>query len=250
MADFNARYVATNNRYGAPDYDETFIDGLRAELVKNAVEAEAIVDAVLASLAIGAHRADVVAKLFEKAIKPVAIDQVAVGRTMDTFRAVLMIVWPFVGIPWCVPAALGIVDVLKRHNIELPDTTARPFINESDRDIGHQLLKRTYQNVNNAEVQDMLRTFFPDFANLTWAVVFGYSLAGTTATGVFTESQTQLILATATVASGALRQARSHLRGAVGLGISVQAAAAVSRSAVKFNAWNGVDITGVTELEL
>ncbi|CAK7215955.1 hypothetical protein SBRCBS47491_002667 [Sporothrix bragantina] len=256
MADFSAKYVATNNRKGAPEYDKVFIDSLREQLLKDAPELISISDAILAAIAIGAHRADVATRLFEQAIVPVVDDKVAVLKTLNLSRAVLMIVWPFVGIPWCVPAALGIVDVLRRHNVEdvvLGDgggNIKTPQINDSTKDAGQQLLGRTYQNVNNGEVQEMLRTFFPDFAHLTWTVVFGCALAGTTATGILEEKQTQLVLATATVASGALRQARSHLKAAVGLGISASAAAAVSRAAVSFSTWNGVEITGVSEDDL
>lgn len=33
-------------------------------------------------------------------------------------REAIMVIWPFVGIPWCVPAGLGLVAVLQRHKME------------------------------------------------------------------------------------------------------------------------------------
>jgi hypothetical protein len=97
-------------------------------------------------------------------------------------------------------------------------------------------------SVGNNEVQDMLRNYFPDFAISTWTVVFGYCLAGTTLTGIFEEKHTQLILAAAITASGTRRQALSHLKGAIGLGISVSNAQGVEEMAARLNTWNGVNI--------
>lgn len=85
-------------------------------------------------------------------------------------------------------------------------------------------------------------TYWADFSSLTWTVVFGYSLSGTTATSIFEEAESQMVLATATAGSGATRQARSHLTAAVGLGISMSAAKAISDASVKLNEWNGVTV--------
>ena len=69
------------------------------------------------AVAIGAHRPDLVPKLFEAAIQDLKSDE-DIKIVFNQFRSVLMCVWPFIGIPWCVPAALGLVNVLKTRGIE------------------------------------------------------------------------------------------------------------------------------------
>jgi hypothetical protein len=70
-----------------------------------------------ASLAIGAHRPDVVPKLFEEYIAD-ETNEASIQHAFDQFKGVLMIVWPFVGIPWCVPACLGLMNALKSRGLE------------------------------------------------------------------------------------------------------------------------------------
>jgi hypothetical protein len=89
----------------------------------------------------------------------------------------------------------------------------------------------------------MLRAYFSDFSALTWTVVFGYSLAGTTNTGIFKEQNTQLILAASIASSGATRQAKSHLKASLGLGNSVAAVGNVHQVASSLAVWNGTTIT-------
>jgi hypothetical protein len=91
----------------------------------------------------------------------------------------------------------------------------------------------------------MLRTYFQDFAELGWTVVFGYSLQGTVDTGIFKDYETQLILSAAVAASGATRQARSLGQGAVGMGNSTATVKALFEAAEALNAWNGTELTHI-----
>jgi len=162
-----------------------------------------------------------------------------------------MIAWSFVGIPWCVPACLGMANVLKENNLlHIASGRTRPPFNDEHIAIGRDLQKQTYANVQNGEVQAMLAEYFADFTLTTWAVVFGYSLAETTNTGVFQKHQVQLLLATAVAASGATRQAKSHMKGAMGLGVTVAGADAVLKAAKKINAWNNVEINDIDAIAL
>ena len=162
-----------------------------------------------------------------------------------------MIVWSFVGIPWVVPANLGMANVLEKRNLlEIAHGRSRPPFSDEHIQKGETLQKKTYAKVQNAEVQATLRECFSDFAITTWAVVFGYSLAGTTELGVFKEHETQLLLASAIAASGGTRQAKSHMKGALTLGVSLPAAQAVLRAAHQLNEWNHVEITEIDAEEL
>jgi hypothetical protein len=157
-----------------------------------------------------------------------------------------MIVWSFVGIPWVVPANLGMANVLeKRKLLEIAHGRSRPPFSDDCILKGEALQRKTYAKVQNAEVQATLRECFSDFASTTWAVVFGYSLAGTSELGVFKEQETQLLLASAIAASGGTRQAKSHMKGAMSLGVSVHAVKAVLGAAHKLNKWNNVEIAEI-----
>ena len=96
----------------------------------------------------------------------------------------------------------------------------------------------------------MLKTYFADFTEFTWTVVFGYSLAGTAATGLFQEKECQLLLATAIAASGATRQAKSHGKGAMGLGNRLEAVKTTFKAAEDLNAWNKDPIAHIDVAEL
>jgi hypothetical protein len=84
----------------------------------------------------------------------------------------------------------------------------------------------------------MLEAYFADFSSLTWTVIFGNPLVGTTAKGVFNEHETQLMVAATICASGATRRARSHGKAAIGLGNSLEALKAVYSAAKRLNGWN------------
>jgi hypothetical protein len=114
-----------------------------------------------------------------------------------------------------------------------------------DKAAGSVFRQRAYRVVKNGEVQEMLRTYFADFAELGWTVVFGYSLAGTANTGIFKDFETQLVLAVAVAASGATRQARSHGQGAIGMGNSVGAIKTLFKAAEVINEWNGTPVTHI-----
>ena len=65
----------------------------------------------------GSHRADFVPKVFESAYG----DESDIENTKNIFYSVrecITVIWPFVGIPWTVPACLGLVHVLLRKKIE------------------------------------------------------------------------------------------------------------------------------------
>ncbi|KAF4625769.1 hypothetical protein G7Y89_g12400 [Cudoniella acicularis] len=265
MSSFEKVYVSANNKPNAPDFDANFINELARKLVESAPELKPICTAILvcellpsrketisltrrkqASISIGAHRADLVPHLLEGDIVRAKENKDEVHKHFEHLRSVVMVVWPFVGIPWCVPACLGMINVLERYNLlSVAEKQTLEGLGPHHQQVGEVLLKRTYAGVQNSEVQDMLREYFPDFSSLTWTVVFGYCLSETTASGTFEERQTQLILSTAIAASGATRQARSHLKASLGLGNSARAVRAVWVAASDLNIWNGVDLVPI-----
>ena len=105
-------------------------------------------------------------------------DEVEARRIFEQIRSALMVVWPFVGIPWCVPACLGLVQVLDLRNLlHLAEGRTRPDLDPiADREIGKQVMERTYASVQNGEVREMLQKYFSDFSATTWMVVLATRL--------------------------------------------------------------------------
>ena len=69
-----------------------------------------------ASLAIGAHRPDIVPRIFELGIN--GKDEDSIKTLLNQLKGVLMASWAFVGIPWCVLACLGLLNALKLRGLE------------------------------------------------------------------------------------------------------------------------------------
>lgn len=87
-------------------------------------------------------------------------------------------------------------------------------------------------------MQYLLSTYCRDFDDLTRTVALGYCHVGTTKTGVFQESETELILAAALAASGATRSAVVHGKTALALGNSPDMLRATYAIATRINHWN------------
>jgi 4-hydroxyphenylpyruvate dioxygenase-like putative hemolysin len=97
----------------------------------------------------------------------------------------------------------------------------------------------------------MLGTYCSDFDGVIQAVALGYCHVGTVATGVLTESEAELVLASAIAAGGATRSARIHGRSALALGNSIRGVQAAYETAEAVSIWNGdrrfvlVDVAGL-----
>lgn len=140
MENFRNKFVTANTKAGAPQYDAVFMAEIKRELLAGAPELEPILDALLVSIfttppvdktvtrepklmtgqcaiAIGAHRGDIVPDMFEASLSRCAQDNEK-ERTINVFRSVIMAVWPFVGLPWCVPVMMGISNHLRTAGLE------------------------------------------------------------------------------------------------------------------------------------
>lgn len=76
--------------------------------------------------------------------------------------------------------------------------------------------------------------------------MFGFLIGGSETTQKL--PLCEIIIAGAITALGATRQARSHLKGSMGLGISVTAVEAVLRAAESTAAWNGSKLPGAIDV--
>lgn len=76
--------------------------------------------------------------------------------------------------------------------------------------------------------------------------VFGFLIGGSETTQNL--PLCEITVAGAIAALGATRQARSHFKGSMGLGISVRAVEAVLRAAESTAAWNGSKLPGAIDV--
>ncbi|KEF53871.1 uncharacterized protein A1O9_10273 [Exophiala aquamarina CBS 119918] len=248
-------HITANNRPGTPLYDATTVTGILQGMVDQAPELKDIAAPILASICIGAHRADIVPYLLDLKITahPDPSENSQLSTVIARFSDVIMTVWPFVGIPWIVPAVLGIGKCLYDKGIEDSAGFAKsrgPLSPDVHNTLGRATNKRTYSKVNNPEVGATISTYFPEFSNTIVTVIFGYSMGGTTMCGRYEDFETQLLVMSAISASGATRQAISHTKASLGMGNRIEVVEAVVNAIRKFTTWNGEPVAKVDVREL
>ncbi|CAK7228824.1 hypothetical protein SBRCBS47491_007041 [Sporothrix bragantina] len=162
-----------------------------------------------------------------------------------------MAIWPFVGIPWVVPAALGSVAVLQRKGLEHigSKTFREPMDVEKLLEAGKDINAKTYAKVNNSQVRELLTLGFPEMRKSMSALVWGYNVSGASKTGLLTEAEVELLIATAIVAGGATRQSKSHIKASLGMGNSFDIVEEVVALATEFNEWNNTPLPNSLSVE-
>ncbi|KAL2832197.1 hypothetical protein BJY01DRAFT_254016 [Aspergillus pseudoustus] len=254
-AGFDGLYVSTNIRPDAPKYSSDLVAKFKSRLLALGPEWEDYSYAVLTSIFIGCHRPDYPPRLFEEALATLDLgSDEGVKRAREIFlriREAIMVIWPFVGIPWCVPAGLGLVAVLQRHGIEVIGKECfRSSFNQDDHyRSGREIHMRTYAKVNNPEVRELLSVGFPEFREATTAIVWGYNISGATQSGLFQDYQTELIVAAAIHSEGASRQARSHVKASLGMGNSLDAVKCMVEIGAEFATWAGVPLPHTIDVD-
>ena len=75
-----------------------------------------------------------------------------------------MCVYPFLGVPACMPACYGMIGVLERKGQSYGDTERlrKPFMDESDVEKGRQLRSTIYSTAGNAGIFALMDKYFPD----------------------------------------------------------------------------------------
>ncbi|KAJ3955695.1 hypothetical protein N0V92_007777 [Colletotrichum tropicale] len=216
-----AKYANVNLTPDATPYDS----GLFQDIVRQLEEVEngqirEVAPAIVGSMLCAQHRGDSLPKLFRDVTKEK--DDEEVKALFATFRTALTLIWPFIGLPQCVPASLGLVGEMRERDIFMTDQMDR---------------KTIYRTAANSEVMNMMGGFFPELTYMTHAVVFGFVIGGSEKTQGLPLCET--IIAGAVAALGATRQTKTHFKGAMGLGISAAAVQAVWQAAEQVAEWNG-----------
>ncbi|KAJ6071581.1 hypothetical protein N7499_009595 [Penicillium canescens] len=219
LSTWDKKYVSTNLRPGSKDFDAESFKELQQEI----------------------DRSDVVGRIF---------DQVTADMTpedsMETFkrlREAITIVYPFLGMPSCIPACYGVIGVIQKKGSQYAsdDRLRSSIITQEDMDKGQELRQRVYHGVGNSEIFQLMDKYFGDLFACSTAITWGYLISKANE-HVFTEQESHLIVASAIIALGAARQARSHIKATIGLGNDVLVVKSVVNVVRKLAKWAGISI--------
>ncbi|CAK7203397.1 hypothetical protein SEUCBS139899_006130 [Sporothrix eucalyptigena] len=241
---FLAIYVNTNTAPGAVAYDEAFLlNDLLEGLVRSDEQAFAnnIGLQVLFAMCCAMKRADLLPALFASVLRDQDVPT-SETATLDLFyrtRETINIIWPFVGVPQIIPAALGLAGYLQSRNVSLKTNRRRPDVNADDVALGKVTRVDIYKASANSEVFSMLDTYHGDLAYALNAVGFGYNMGRASKLGV-PLPDAELVLTSALIALNATRQAGSHVKACIGFGYSESSLRAVVDMADKLAQWLGL----------
>ncbi|CAI0642327.1 unnamed protein product [Colletotrichum noveboracense] len=226
--EFNDKYTNANLAADASPYDETVFHYLvrHLELVDGGAIAP-VAPGIIASMLCAQRRGDAVPKLFHDLAKARDVDETKM--LFASFKLALDLTWPFTGLPQCVPACLGLIG-------ELRELDADWFKK------GIQTNEAIYRAVGNAEVHRTIGEVFPEITYIANIAVFGFLIGGSERTQSL--PLCEITIAGAVAALGATRQAKSHFKGSMGLGISVASIEAVLYAAEQVAKWNGAQLPG------
>jgi hypothetical protein len=114
----------------------------------------------VASCALG--RADLVGKWFDDQTKDFSAEESR--RLFVRLRESIMCVYPFLGVPACMPACYGMIGVLERKGEVYGDTKRlrKPFMDEEDVQRGKELRATIYASAGNSGIFALMDKYFPD----------------------------------------------------------------------------------------
>jgi hypothetical protein len=85
-------------------------------------------------------------------------------RIFLRLREAITIIFPYLGMPTCIPACYGMIGVVQRKGKEYASTQVlrKPIITEDDVRKGSELRARIYSGVGNSEIFSLMDIYFTD----------------------------------------------------------------------------------------
>ncbi|KAG4435703.1 hypothetical protein IFR05_008815 [Cadophora sp. M221] len=236
MSAWDAKYVSTNVKLGSRPYDKDFFLALNNELTSSSQELLSCSHAIIAVACCAVSRADIVGRFFD--------DITATSDTKESetiflcLREAITIVFPYLGMPTCIPACYGMIGVVQRKGREYASTRVlrSTTITEENVRKGEELRARIYKGVGNSEIFGLMEIYFKDLFRCSTIVTWGYLIAKANEE-VFQPEQSHLIIASAIMALGATRQTKSHIKATLGIGNSVDCVKSVIDVVTKITQW-------------
>ncbi|KEF51224.1 uncharacterized protein A1O9_12727 [Exophiala aquamarina CBS 119918] len=235
MSDWDKTYVSTNVKPGSRSYDKDFFLGLRSSF-QDQPPLESISDAIIATACCAVGRADVVGRFFDDITHDLSPEESQ--AIFLRLRESITFVFPYLGIPTCIPACYGMIGVVKRKGWEFASTERLRgrMISVDDAKRGRELRTSVYRNVGNSEIFGLMDTYFTDLFMCSTVVTWGYLLARANEK-LFQIHESHLVVAATIMALGATRQTKSHIKATLGLGSSVQSVKAVMNVVGQISDW-------------
>jgi hypothetical protein len=83
-------------------------------------------------------------------------------------REAITIIFPYLGMPNCVPACYGMIGVAQRKGTSFASTKVlrQPVVTEEDARKGQELRSRIYSGVGNSEIFNLMDKYFTDLCEL------------------------------------------------------------------------------------
>ncbi|CAI7596262.1 unnamed protein product [Penicillium glandicola] len=231
--DFETKYTNANIDQDATEYESDLFVRLHAKL-SNTVASEELSIGLIAAILCAQCRGDAVVRLFHDVTKDKTADQVR--ALFPAVREAITIATPFVGLPNCMPACFGLVNELKRWNIEEVEGPRR--VNLQDINYTTRGLETTgalYRGVGNSEVRTMVQQYFPELSYFGRTTIWGY-LVGSSP--IFELKESEMVVAASIAAIGATRQTRSHIKCAIQIGNSIDSVTSLIDTVREIADWN------------
>ncbi|KIY00307.1 uncharacterized protein Z520_03992 [Fonsecaea multimorphosa CBS 102226] len=233
--DFNSQYVNANLSKDATPYDSEIFAGWAARL-QQALQSytPGLSYGILTAMLCAQRRGDAAGPLFDDALKAEGEERVL--GLFSVVRESVTVALGFVGLPNTMPANFGLIAQLKKRNIAEVPLKPRAGFQEADYgELGNATLKRVYRGVGNPEVAQMVAQYLPDLAYLGTTAIFGYAMG---ACNTLPLKECEIVVTSAIIALGALRQARSHGKASMQLGIAPALLETIDTIAHEVAQWN------------
>ncbi|KAH7412946.1 hypothetical protein BKA64DRAFT_341096 [Cadophora sp. MPI-SDFR-AT-0126] len=236
MSQWDKKYVSTNLKPGAKHFDKEFFLGLNSRLVSLRPELQGYSYTLIAAACCSVGRADVVGPFFDHVTSTSTPQQSEF--IFLRLREAITIIFPYLGLPTCIPACYGMIGVTQRKGHEFASTKVlrKNTVDEDDARKGKQLRARIYEGVGNSEIFDLMNVYFTDLFTCSTVVTWGYLVAKANEE-VFQAKESHLIIATAIMGLGATRQTKSHIKATLGIGNSVECVKAVLWAVTEIAEW-------------
>ncbi|KAJ3456872.1 hypothetical protein MRS44_016895 [Fusarium solani] len=238
MSAWDKKYVSTNVKAEARPYDRDFFLGLNSKLATSHPELQSYSHAIIAAACCAVGRADVVGRFFDD-ITFDSSPQIS-EKTFLCLREAITIVFPYIGMPTCIPACYGMIGVVQRKGPAYASTRVlrKTTVDEDDVKKGRELRSRIYSRVGNSDIFSLMDKYFTDLFTCSTVVTWGYLISKANEE-VFQPQQSHLIIAASIAALGATRQTKSHIKATLGIGNSVACVKSVLGVIATITEWAG-----------
>ncbi|KAJ4252492.1 hypothetical protein NW762_011093 [Fusarium torreyae] len=209
MSDWDAKYVSTNIKPEARKYDRDLFLDLNTKLIASHPELKSFSHAIIAAACCAVSRADVVGRFFDD----ITFDSTpeASERLFLSTREAITIVFPYIGMPTCIPACYGMIGVVERKGPKYAST---------------RVLRKT--TIDEEDVKKGI--------TCSTVVTWGYLISKANEE-VFQPNESHLIIAASIAALGATRQTKSHIKATLGIGNSISCVKSVLEVVSKIAEW-------------